>query len=178
MWDNRETTHVETRLMSTNTLFRRPSSGPEEPLPPSLHGHVTPPPRRGCADQSEGASNKASCYIENWGKQKKRSPLRVILQSLYEEHAVSLVLFLWCGAAPVPGSDLKRLNSRLNFPPPSQKKRMSAGRVNTKLHDWSQARNTRDWEHFPPAHARESGADLLLARPQEWFSLCRNDQQL
>lgn len=103
--------------MSTNTLFRRPSSGPEEPLPPSLHGHVTPPPHRDGA-----ASNKASCNIENRGKQKKkRSPLRVILQSLYEEHAVSLVLFLWCGAAPEPGSDLKRLNSRLNFPPPLAK---------------------------------------------------------
>lgn len=158
--------------MSTNTLFRRPSSGPEEP-PPAISARARHPPT-----ETGLRRTKPVVTLKIGGNNKKRSPLRVILQSLYEEHAVSLVLFLWCGAAPVPGSDLKRLNSRLNFPPPSQKKRMSAGRVNTKLHDWSQARNVRDWEHFPPAHARESGADLLLARPQEWFSLCRNDQQL
>lgn len=46
-----------------------------------------------------------SCYNEERGKQKGVSTLKVILHSLYEEHAVSFLLFLWCKTAP--GFDLK-----------------------------------------------------------------------
>lgn len=92
-----------------------------------------PPSARASLHQSEDGSNKQS-----W---KRGSVPDVILHSLYEEHAVRLLLFLWCRAAPVSGFDLKDLQES-----------MSAGHVNTKLHDWSQARNVRDWEHFYPAH--------------------------
>lgn len=129
---NGETTHVGPDWCLWICCSERVPSGQRSP--PAICAYKSPP-RRGCADQSEDGSNKQRCYIKNRGEQKGSVP-DVILHSLYEEHAVRWILFLWCRAAPVSGIDLKDLQEL-----------MSAGHVNTKLHDWRQARNMRDWEH-------------------------------
>lgn len=53
---------------------------------------------------------------------------------------------------------------------------MSAGHINTKLHDWRQARNMRDWEHsypapFPPGARNQEQTSCLHAHRNDFLSV-------
>lgn len=80
-----------------------------------------------------------SCYTERREKQKGSIRWR-LLHSLYKEHAVRFLLFLWCKTAPVSGFDLKD----------NWKRGLSPGPVKTKQHGWVERGNMWDSEHFYP----------------------------
>lgn len=171
MWVNGETTHVGPDWC-LRMLFRMLSFRPEAP---SHHPHVQVTTQTGPARTNQRMRQTNPAVTLKIGGNKRGQYLTVILHSLYEEHAVRLLLFLWCRAAPVSDFDLKDFIEN-GISSPSKQELMSAGRINTKLRDWRQARNMRDWEHFyppPPIHARNQEQTSCL---QEWFSLTRNDQ--
>lgn len=78
-------------------LFKNACLQARGTLPPSV-----PPPTEGAAHSNQRMSDKPSVPSKTGGKKGRGQYLTVILHSLYEEHAVRLVvLFLWCTSSSV-----------------------------------------------------------------------------
>lgn len=134
------------------------------------------PPRWGLRRPIRGCVNRVVTLKIGWNK--RGQYLAVILHSLYEEHAVRLLLFLWCRAAPVSGFDLKGFIENRIFLPP--KTGTNVSRPCKHKTAWLESSEKHEGLgtllSCTPESCPESGTDLLLPRPQEWFSLSRNDQ--
>lgn len=105
-WVNAETTHVGPDWWTIMLFFRSvfDAPGAKVTLPPPVRTSFAQTGRRG--PTGGRALWHTTLLRRREGNTKGGvSTLKVILHSLYEEHAVSFLLFLWCKTAP--GFDLK-----------------------------------------------------------------------